>query len=105
MLFACIGFIIFTVILTNNEYSYLETPIEFLKGVGPQRADMLKKELAFLHFMTCFTFILSDILTEVSSIKLSEVHANLPYIQIRGYISNIELHGDRRTTRMTAITQ
>ena len=28
----------------------LQTPIEFLKGVGPQRADLLQKEIGIFTF-------------------------------------------------------
>ena len=28
--------------------SFLDTPIEYLKGIGPQRAEVLQKEL-FVH--------------------------------------------------------
>ena len=71
--------------------SYLETPIEFLKGVGPQRADMLKKELdvfTFYDLLHCYPFRYVD---RSKFYKVRDVHANLPYIQIRGYISHIEL--------------
>ena len=44
----------------------LETPIDYLKGVGPLRADLLKKEL------NIFTYVITllDILIRVSFIKL-----------------------------------
>ena len=29
---------------------YLKTPVEFLKGVGPQRSDVLKKELGIFNY-------------------------------------------------------
>ena len=31
-------------------YSILDTPIEYLKGVGPQRGDILKKELQIFNY-------------------------------------------------------
>ena len=30
--------------------NFLQTPIEYLKGVGPNRADLLKKELGIFTF-------------------------------------------------------
>ena len=30
--------------------TFLETPVEYLKGVGPARADILKKELQIFTF-------------------------------------------------------
>lgn len=83
--------------------SYLETPIEFLKGVGPQRADMLKKEIGIYTFsdlLTYYPFRYSD---RSRFHRIEDVHADLAYVQIRGNISGVQLFGDRRTTRMTAI--
>ena len=34
----------------------LQTPIEYLKGVGPNRADLLKKELKIFTFKIYFIF-------------------------------------------------
>jgi ATP-dependent DNA helicase RecG len=31
-------------------HSFLETPVEYLKGVGPARAELLKKELQIFTF-------------------------------------------------------
>ena len=31
-------------------HDFLESPIEFLKGVGPQKAEILKKELGIFTF-------------------------------------------------------
>jgi len=30
--------------------SFLDTPIEYLKGVGPQKGDVLRKELSIFKF-------------------------------------------------------
>lgn len=69
---------------------FLSTPIEFLKGVGPQRAELLKKELSiftFEHLINYFPFRYVD---------RSFYHqiADLPYtegfVQIRGKIIKIE---------------
>ena len=34
----------------------LQTPIEYLKGVGPNRADLLKKELKIFTFQDLLYF-------------------------------------------------
>ncbi len=36
---------------------FLDTSIEYLKGVGPQRADLLKKELQIFTFQDLLQFI------------------------------------------------
>ena len=85
--------------------SYLDTPVEFLKGVGPQRADMLKKELGihtFADLLHYYPFRYSD---RSRFHQISELAADMPYVQVRGRISDIQLFGERRTTRMTAVVR
>ena len=36
---------------------FLQTPIEFLKGVGPQRAELLQKELGVFTFQDLLEYI------------------------------------------------
>jgi ATP-dependent DNA helicase RecG len=83
-------------------HNFLETPIEFLKGVGPQRADMLKKELGIYTFADLLVTYPFRYIDRSKFHTIREVSPDAQYIQLRGYISDIELHGDRRTTRMTA---
>ena len=80
----------------------LSSPIEYLKGVGPQRADVLKKEL------NIFTF--NDLLnhfphrhvdkTKVSFIK--DIQLETDYIQVAGTLHNIDVIGIRKGRRMVA---
>mgnify|MGYP001031012686 CR=1 FL=1 len=81
---------------------YLDTPIEYLKGVGPLRAELLRKEAGistFADLLTCYPFRYID---RSKFQQISEISGEMPYVQIRGNISGIQLHGERRTTRMTA---
>ena len=85
--------------------AYLDTPIEFLKGVGPQRADTLKKELGvftFADLLHHYPFRYSD---RSKFHLIGEIAADMPYVQVKGRISDIQLFGDRRTTRMTAVVR
>jgi ATP-dependent DNA helicase RecG len=80
----------------------LSTPIEYLKGVGPQRAELLKKELGIFVFSDLLYFYPFRYIDRSRFYTISEVNEDMPYVQLKGYINNIELHGARRTTRMTA---
>ncbi len=81
----------------------LKTPIEFLKGVGPQRAELLKKEVQLFTFEDLLHFYPFRYIDKSRFYKIREITEDMPYVQIRGYISNIQLHGQKRTTRMTAL--
>jgi ATP-dependent DNA helicase RecG len=77
----------------------LSSPIEYLKGVGPQRADLLKKEL------NIFTF--NDLLehypyrhvdkTKVNLIR--EVTPQTEYIQVAGVLVSFEVVGHKNNKR------
>ena len=80
----------------------LNTSIEYLKGVGPQRAEILRKELqvyTFVDLLNCFPFRYVD---RSKFYKVSELNSDLAYIQLKGYIDNIKTFGTKRIIRMTA---
>ncbi len=81
----------------------LKTPIEFLRGVGPQKAELLKKELQIFVFEDLLYFYPFRYVDKSRFYKIREITEDMPWVQIRGYISDIELHGQKRTTRMTAV--
>jgi ATP-dependent DNA helicase RecG len=80
----------------------LSNPIEYLKGVGPQRAELLKKELGI--------FIFNDLLEHFPYRHVDKTKVNLigdinfqtEYIQVAGLLVNVEVTGDKRTRRLTA---
>jgi ATP-dependent DNA helicase RecG len=81
---------------------FFETKIEFLKGVGPQRAGLLNKELNIYTFgdlIQYFPFRYED-RTQIH--KISELNATMPYVQIKGFIRNYELTGKPYKQRLTA---
>ena len=81
----------------------LKTPIEYLKGVGPQRAELLKKEIEVFCFEDLLHFYPFRYIDRSKFYQISEIHEDMPFVQIRGTISNIQLHGNKRTSRMTAL--
>ncbi len=81
---------------------YLDTPIEFLKGVGPKRAELLRAEVEIFNFQDLLCFFPFRYIDRSRFYMIREVTGDMPYVQIRGKISDIQLHGKQRTTRMTA---
>jgi ATP-dependent DNA helicase RecG len=81
---------------------FFETKIEFLKGVGPQRANLLNKELGIFTFgdlIQHFPFRYED-RTQIHHIR--ELNASMPYVQIKGCIRSYELTGRPHKQRLTA---
>ena len=68
----------------------LSTPIEYLKGVGPIRSDLLKKELnIFTYEDLLFHFPFRYI--DKSNVHLiSQINDSFPHVQFRGRIKKIE---------------
>jgi ATP-dependent DNA helicase RecG len=79
---------------------FLETPIEFLKGVGPQRAELLKKELQVFTFGDLLTFYPFRYVDRTKFYRIREVDPELPYVQLRGRIRSIELQGKTKARRL-----
>ncbi len=90
-------------IMTDTDrQDYLDTPIEFLKGVGPKRAELLRKELDIHSFRDLLTFFPFRYIDRSRFYTIGEIRDQMPYVQVRGMISDVRLHGKHRTTRMTA---
>lgn len=73
--------------------SFFDSSIEYLKGVGPQRAVMLQKELKIFTFgdlLQHFPFRYED-RTRFYSIR--EIQEEMPYVQIKGQITRLEIVG------------
>lgn len=80
----------------------LANPIEYLKGVGPQRADLLKKELnifTFKDLLEHFPYRHID-KTKVNLIK--EITPQTEFIQVAGVLTSVGLIGEKRGKRLMA---
>ncbi len=73
---------------------FFDTPIEFLKGVGPQRAVLLNKELnifTFGDFIQHYPFRYED---RTTFYTISQLNDEQPFVQIRGIVKRKELVGE-----------
>jgi ATP-dependent DNA helicase RecG len=81
---------------------FFDTPIEYLKGVGPQRATLLNKELNIFTFgdlIQHYPFRHED-RSKFYSIK--ELTDEMPYVQLKGKIIRKNLVGIRHKKRLVA---
>ena len=81
----------------------LDSPIEFLKGVGPYRGELLKKELGIFSFRDLLHHFPFRYVDRSRFFTISEMNEELPYIQLRGTIKQITPHGGKRITRLVAL--
>ncbi len=81
---------------------FLDTPIEFLKGVGPKRADLLKKELNIFTFRDLLLYFPFRYVDRSKIYTISEIQADLMYVQLRGVIVDLHEIGEKRGRRLVA---
>jgi len=81
---------------------FLEQDIKFLPGVGPQRAELLKKELKIFTFNDLLYYFPYKYIDRTKFYKISEVTNNMPYIQIKGVIVKFETSGEGIKQRYVA---
>ena len=79
-----------------------KTPIEYLKGVGPQRAEILKKEIAIYTYKDLLNYFPFRYIDRTQFYKIKDLNFDLPYIQILVRLKSFELIGEKRTKRLVA---
>ena len=73
--------------MSNN---LLETPIEYLKGVGPARGALLRKELGIFKYGDLVNFFPNRYIDRTRYYKINELQNNIAEVQIIGKIINIK---------------
>lgn len=81
---------------------FLDQDIKFLPGVGPKRAELLAKELKIKTFGDLIYYFPYKYIDRTRFYNISEIHAQMPYIQVKGKIRSMETVGAGRKQRLTA---
>ena len=81
----------------------LDTPIEFLKGVGPQRAESLQKELAVFRYRDLLELYPFRYIDKTRFHTISQLQTDLTDVQIKGKIVRIKEEGVARKKRLKAV--
>src|ERR1051325_1672897 len=80
----------------------MDRPIEYLKGVGPLRGDLLKKELEIFlveDLLTHYPFRYTD-RTKISPIR--QINSDSQFIQIKGRLTYFNEVGNKFNKRLIA---
>lgn len=78
----------------------LITPIEYLKGVGQHKAELLKKELSIFTFQDLLQHYPFRYIDRTRFYKIREVNGSLPLIQIIGRVVSKEILGEKQARRL-----
>jgi ATP-dependent DNA helicase RecG len=82
---------------------FFETPVEYLKGVGPQRAALLNKELGIFTFgdlIQHYPFRYED---RTKFYRIKELSDEMQYIQVKGKVTRVSTVGAGHKKRLVAI--
>lgn len=80
----------------------LDTTIEYLKGVGPKRAELLQKELRIFTYDDLLNYFPFRYIDRTRFYKINELDTELPYVQILGRITGKEQIGEKHKKRIVA---
>ena len=85
--------------MSNN---LLQTPIEYLKGVGPNRGELLRKELGIHKYQDLINLFPNRYIDRTRYYKINELQNNNAEVQIIGKIINIKTVEQKRGKRLVA---
>ncbi len=82
--------------------TFLNTKIEYLKGVGPAKAELLQKEFAIFTFNDLLFYFPYRHIDRSKMYQISQIDDTIQYIQLKGTISNLKTIGTGAGARLTA---
>lgn len=80
----------------------MSSPIAYLKGVGPQRAELLNKELNIFTFQDLLEHFPYRHVDKTKVNYINEITPKTDYIQVAGVLQQADLIGDKRAKRLVA---
>ena len=81
---------------------FADTPIEYLKGVGPQRAELLRVELGIATFCDLLQHFAFRYVDRSRFHTVRELQGEMENVQLRGTISQVKTLGEKMARRLTA---
>lgn len=80
----------------------LQTPIDYLKGVGPNRADLLRSELGIHTYQDLMNLFPNRYIDRTQYYKITELQRNNADVQLIGIIVDLKEIGENRNKRLVA---
>ncbi len=83
----------------------LQTPIDYLKGVGPNRADLLRKELGIHTYQDLINLFPNRYIDRTHYYKINKLQRNNADVQVIGKITGFKEVAQKRGKRLVATFQ
>jgi ATP-dependent DNA helicase RecG len=80
--------------------NFWETRIEYLKGVGTQKADLLNKELKIIDYKSLIQYFPFRHEDRTKIYTINELTPDMPYVQLRGKVMQMEVIGEDAKKRL-----
>ncbi|MGY5847512.1 ATP-dependent DNA helicase RecG [Salegentibacter sp. HM20] len=80
----------------------LQTPIDYLKGVGPNRADLLRKEMGIHTYQDLLNLFPNRYLDKTRFYKINELQQNSAEVQVVGKIVALRSVAQKKGSRLVA---
>ena len=84
------------------QVNLLETPIEFLKGIGPKRAEVLQKEFGIVTYEDLLHYYPYRHVDKSKVYKIAQISGESFYMQFYGRVVRYEILGQQRAKRLVA---
>jgi ATP-dependent DNA helicase RecG len=84
------------------QMNLLETPIEYLKGVGPKKAEILKKEFQIFTFHDLLFYYPYRHVDKTQIHTIRSIKEEGAYMQFKGKVRSYEVLGERHGKRLVA---
>ena len=82
---------------------FLDSPIKYLKGVGPTREKMIREELGCKTYEDMLYHFPFRYIDRSRFYRIAEIMEDMPFVQLKGKISNMQTLGSGRGMRLSAI--
>jgi ATP-dependent DNA helicase RecG len=88
--------------MNRNSAEILSSPIEYLKGVGPQRAIILRKELGIDTFGDLLELYPYRHLDKSQVTPVAEINAATEFVQVAGFLGSLQILGTGKSKRLVS---
>ncbi|QJD95576.1 ATP-dependent DNA helicase RecG [Mucilaginibacter robiniae] len=85
--------------------SVFQTPIDYLKGTGTARAEVLKKDLGIFTFEDLLRHFPFKYIDRTRFYKIRDIQPELPHVQVIARLTHKEILGEKHTKRLVAQVQ
>ncbi len=84
---------------------FLDQPIEYAKGVGPAKGELLKKELGIYTFGDLLNHFPYRYIDRSKFHSVDSIEGDGIFVQLAGRIVAVQVQGEKRRSRLTALFQ